>query len=107
MIISAKQYWRVILKECIEETNIIPEKYYYLITWNKALQKHIDEEVLKEFISDEENIDMLINEDFYHGLDDDYITQSIDTNDFEDIIKKVYEVTYIDDEYIEITRKAV
>lgn len=105
MLITAKQYWREILKECIIKTNTIPERYYYLITWNKALQKHIDEEVIKEFISDETNIDLLINEAFCHGLDDDYITQSVDTNDLEDIIKKVYEVTYIDDEYIEITRK--
>lgn len=105
MLITARKYWGEILKECIIKTNTIPEKYYYLITWNKALQKHINEEVLKEFVSDEENIDMLVSDVFYHGLDDRFITQSFDTNDLEEIIKQVYDVHYINDDIIEVVRK--
>ena len=104
--ITASKYWNELLPECIISQNIIPNDYYYLITDNKILQKHINNDVIKEFLSDKRNVKMLVEEIFYtKRINTKYITQSCDTNDVEDIIKLVYDVRYISDDCVLISKR--
>lgn len=104
--ILAHDYWNKLLLNCIIESNTIPTEFYYLITNNKTLQKYINNEVIHEFLSNPENIKLLIEEICYvKRIDTNYITQSINTNDIEDIIKQIYNVQYINDDYVLIERR--
>ena len=49
---------------------------------------------------------MLVEEIFYtKRINTKYITQSCDTNDVEDIIKLVYDVRYISDDCVLISKR--
>ena len=104
MLVSAKNYWTKILPMCIKHTNKIPVRYYNLITPYKTLQKFINKEVIKEFITDSLNmlIDEIIWDNSLKYRDNYYITSSYSTNDIEDIIKEVFKVEYINDEFVKI-----
>lgn len=103
--ISAKQYWNRLFVACAKKSNKIPKRYFYLITNNKKLQKKIDEDVIKEFLSDKDNVELLLSDISYDGVDTRYVTQSCLCLDIESIILQYYYVDYLNDEYIEITRK--
>lgn len=108
MIITAKQYWTKLLPVCIKLSNVIPREYYDLITYNKTLQKWINDEVINEFLADKNNIKYLLEEMFYaKRIRTNYISQSGCTNEIEDIIKQYYIVDYgtIDDEHVEVIRR--
>lgn len=99
--ITASEYWNELLPKCIISQNIIPKDYYYLITDNKTLQKYINDDIIKEFLSDKTNLKILIEEIMWTKcINTKYITQSCDTNDIENIIKLVYDVKYINDDYV-------
>ena len=102
--IMAHDYWNKLLLNCIIESNTIPVEFYYLITNNKTLQKYINDEVIQEFLSDAKNIELLMDEITYE-IRTNYITQSINTNDVESIIKNIYNVKYVNDDYVLIERK--
>ena len=104
--ITASEYWNELLPKCIISQNIIPNDYYYLITCNKTLQKYINDDVIKEFLSDENNLKMLIDEiTWIKHINTKYMTQSGDTTDIENIIKLIYDVEYINDDYVLIKEK--
>ena len=108
MIITAKQYWTKLLPACIKLSHVIPSEFYCLITYNKTLQKYIDDEVIEEFFADKNNIKYLLEEMFYaKRIRTNYISQSGCTNEIEDIIKEYYIVNYgaIDDEHVEVIRR--
>ena len=107
MIVNAKQYWTEVLPKCIKKTNIIPKEFYYMLTDNKELQKHIDKGVIREFIR--ERLEGLINEIIYtKGISNFkgkfYISSAYNTNEVEDIIKQVYKVKYINDDAVELIK---
>lgn len=114
MLVSAKNYWTKLLPMCIKKTCTIPKEFYYLLSFLKSLQAKIDEEVIKEFVSDADNIKWLIEEiEYTKGLYDKnyntgkkeyYITSSYNTNEIEDIINEVFKVTYINDDYVRVER---
>lgn len=104
--ILAHDYWNKLLLNCIIESNTIPIEFYYLITQNKILQKYINNEVIHEFLSDAENTKLLIDEIIYvKRINTNYITQSNNTNNIESIIEKIYNVKYVNDDYVLIERK--
>lgn len=107
MLISAKNYWTKILPMCIKKTCTIPKEFYYLLTPLKTLQEKINTEVIKEYINDAGYLKELIEEILYtKGLARRmyHITSSYNTDEVENIIKTVFNVTYIDDEHVRLER---
>ena len=108
MLVSAKNYWTKLLPMCMKRTCTIPTEFYYLLTHVKTLQNKIDTEVLQDYLSDSDNIKELVEEIVYVKAiayrNIYFITSSYNTNEIEDIIKTVFKVTYINDEFVEVTR---
>lgn len=104
--VKAFDYWNVILPSCFVELNTIPKDFYYLITCNKLLQQHINKDVIKEFLSNKNNIKCLMDDIFWvRNINDNYISQSRDVSDLENIISELYNVDYVCDDYVLIERK--
>ena len=107
MLVSAKNYWTKLLPMCIKRTEEIPKEYYYMITPYKTLHPYINKEVIREFIASSLNdlIDEIVWDKALSHVRNYYITSSYCTNNIEDIIKEVFNVEYISDEYVRVTKK--
>ena len=105
--VKAFDYWNIILPSCFIELNKISKDFYYLITHNKLLQQYINEDIIKEYLSTENNVKWLMEDIFWErGINSNYISQSNDVSDLENIINELYNVNYVDcDDYVLIERK--
>lgn len=104
--VKAFDYWNVILPSCFVELNTIPKDFYYLITCSKLLQQYINEDVIKEFLSNESNIKWLMDEIFWERrINPNYMSQGGCIADLENIISELYNVDYVCDDYVLIERK--
>lgn len=107
MRITAKQFWELI-PTVIQETGILPEDYYDLITTSKLLQQSITPEIVRDWTMDDAQLRLLEDEIYYRtGLESNYVTQSRDVEWLWQLISETCfkNIEILNDEELEVELK--